>query len=511
VDGRPRLIADRYEVRPLERGGMGTVWQGYDTVLDRVVAIKQIRSEHHHSAALRRELADRFRREAKITAKIEHSGVPAVYDAAIDRDTDDAERLYLVMQLVRGVTVADLLARHCPLPIPWAVAIAAQVCAVLSYAHAVPVVHRDLKPSNVMLADDGTVKVLDFGLAAVLGTDLTRLTETGQMVGSRDYMAPEQFLGAGASPRSDLYAVGCLLHEMLAGSKVFDSNRDPALQHVHDRPPPLRSLRPSVDEQVERLVLDLLEKAPEERPASAQATFDRLAPLLPVPGESPSGPVGVPDPTRPYRHPLAPRRATPSPPSPPTNAALAVTDEEMERAERDAEVLIDRKWFAQAVDVLDEVIAAVKASGRMNDPRVLELRSTHAAALFLGGDFRRALTAFERLAADHAKVAGAGDERVLEYRKQVAYCHAELGDTDAALGASRALLDELTKNRDDRNPQALELRHQIGILLLAAHRLDESARVLRPLHWDLLAVNGAGDPSAHEVADLLARIEMMAG
>ncbi len=529
---QPRLIADRYEVRPLDGGGMGTVWRGYDTVLDRLVAIKQIRSDHHHSAALRRELADRFRREARITAKIEHPGVPAVYDAAIDRESDDVERLYLVMQLVRGVTVSDLLAERGPLTVSWAAAIAAQVCAVLSYAHAIPVVHRDLKPSNVMVDGGGNVKVLDFGVAAVLGTDVTRLTETGRMVGSRDYMAPEQFLGVAVSPRSDLYALGCLLYEMLAGTKLFDGDSDPALQHVHNPPTPLRALRPDVSEPIERLVLELLEKAPEDRPPSAHDVFDRLTPFLPLPGDSVIGPGdppavladGVPDPTRPYRHPLAPRRpGTPSPtpehatppasvPAPRRSHALpAQLVQELAAAERRADLLIDEKRFAQAADILNEVLRSTPAQAVASHPRVLDVRSTHAATLFLGGDFRRALVAFDELAAVYARVVGASDQRVLDCRKQAAYCHAALGDTEAALATFQALLEDVRRDRDDRHPDALELRQQIGILLLAANRLRDAAWILRPLKLDLVAARGPNDPATQEVRDLLARIQLTGG
>ncbi|MGI5523186.1 protein kinase domain-containing protein [Micromonospora sp. CA-259024] len=523
---QPRRIVNRYEVSLLDGGGMGTVWLGYDTVLDRQVAIKQIRSEHHYSAALRRELADRFRREARVTAKIEHPGVPAVYDAAIDRDIDDIERLYLVMQFVRGVTVADLLSEEGPLPTHWAVAIAAQVCAVLSYAHAIPVVHRDLKPSNVMIDSGGNVKVLDFGVAAVLGTDVTRLTETGRIVGSRHYMSPEQFHGVGVSPRSDLYAVGCLLHEMLTGNKLFDGTSDPALQHVHEQPVPLRALRPDVDETIEQLVLDLLEKAPEDRPASAQEVFDRLAPFLPVPGAPRAGAGNYggalaedrPDPTRPYRHPLAPRRPMAPQPGPQRTSPPAAPARQgqvlpgplaaaLEAAEEQATGLIDEERFSQAVNILEDALSSIDAQALTEHPRVLELRSIQAAALFLGGDFRRALDAFDALAAAYARVVGDHDERVLECRKQAAYCHAELGDNEAALAGFRALLRDVRRDCNGRSPEALELRHQIGIMLLAEHRLREAAEVLRSLHQDLLSVRGPDDPDAQEVRDLLTRIE----
>ncbi|MDG4789212.1 protein kinase [Micromonospora sp. WMMD1102] len=527
----PRLIAGRYEVQPLDDGGMGTVWQGYDRVLDRLVAVKQIRGDRHHPAELRRELAERFRREARITAKIEHPGVPAVYDAAIDRGTDDVEQLYLVMQLVRGVTVADLLAENGPLPVPWAVSIAAQVCAVLSHAHAIPVVHRDLKPSNVMVDGDGNVKVLDFGVAAVLRTDVTQLTGTGQMIGSRDYMSPEQFHGVGVSPRSDLYALGCLLHEMLAGKRLFDGANDAALQHVHDRPTPLRGLRGDVPEAVERLVLDLLEKAPEDRPVSAQEVFGRLSPFLPAPsapaaswtGQPDGDPEATADPTRPYRHPLAPRRlvAPPGVPRPVPSAPSPVVArrqvlpttlaKELDNAEERASQLVDSDRLSQAVAVLDAALTSADAEGVLDHPRVLELRNTHAAVLFLGGDVRRALTAFEELADAFARKLGPDDLRVLECRKQAAYCHAELGDTDAALAGFRAVQEHVRSQHDDRSQDALELRTQIGILLLAANRLREAARTLRPLYDDLVATRGPDHPETREILDLLTRIRLTGG
>jgi serine/threonine protein kinase len=528
----PRRIAGRYEVQPLDGGGMGTIWKGYDTVLDRLVAIKQIRPDRAAVQEDRRELAERFRREARVTARIEHPGVPAVYDAAIDADNDDIEQLYLIMQLVQGVTVADLIAEHGPLPISWAAAVGAQVCAVLSYAHAIPVVHRDLKPGNVMVDRSGHVKVLDFGVAAVLGTDVTRLTQTGRMVGSRSYMSPEQFHGVGVSPRSDLYGLGCLLHEMLAGRKVFEGASDPALQHVHDPPTPLRVLRPDVDERLERLVLDLLAKSPEDRPASAQEVFDRLVPFLPRPDDppEPAGPAGdPPDPTGPYRRPLAPRR-TAEPLSPVPGRAGSVpgsrhqvvadpsvtgrplpadVEAHLDSAEEHANGLLDQERFAQAADVLGDALTTPQVRSAFDHPRVLEARSAHAAVLFLGGDYRRALAAFDALTAAYTRVVGPRHQRVLECRKQAAYCHAELGDTETALAGFRAVLSDL--GGDQRTTEVLELRMQIGILLLTAQRLREAANVLRPLEHDFAAVRPPGDPDLQEVRDLLTRIRLTGG
>lgn len=497
---QPLVIADRYELtHALVRGGMGRVWIGYDRTLDRAVAVKLIRPDVADTDEDRRELADRFRREAKVTAKIEHPGVPAVYDAAIAAGLD---QLYLVMQLVRGVSLADLLAEHeGPLPIDWVVAIAAQICGVLSHAHAVPVVHRDLKPGNVMVAQDGTIKVLDFGIAAVLGTDVTRLTSTGQPLGTHAYMSPEQVRASGISPRSDLYGLGCVLHELLCGQKVFNGTSSYELMHQHmtEPPVPLRTLRPDTPEPLERLVLDLLAKDPEDRPATAQDVYGRLAPFLPRPALvteiASTPPGGLPDPTRPYRQPLAPRprlgddlRPTRVDPPSESDSFNSVHDH--------AVALIDEDRFGQAAEVLLDWLAQAQDDLAAEHPDVLEARLTYAAALFLGGDFRLALPEFAELAEIITRVAGPDDDRVRRCRRQVAYCRAELGDITEALADFEALLGN---SRTD--PFTLDVRRQIIRLLLSMGRSAEVRRLLPALLRDSAAVYG---PRSSEVAELRA-------
>ncbi|HCA87243.1 MAG TPA: serine/threonine protein kinase, partial [Streptomyces sp.] len=150
-----RPIAGRYElIEQFSHGGMGDVWRGYDAVLDRPVAVKLIRPQAVTSAELAEEFEKRFKREARITARIQHPGVPQVYDAVLGEAYD---HVFLVMELVDGVPLTSYVHPFRPLPVSWAVAVAAQVATVLSYAHEVPVVHRDLKPSNVLVARDGTV------------------------------------------------------------------------------------------------------------------------------------------------------------------------------------------------------------------------------------------------------------------------------------------------------------------------------------------------------------------
>lgn len=201
-------IAGRYELlEPLDNGGMRDEWRSYDAVLDRPVAVQLIRQQAvGGSPQLAEEFAKRFRREARITARIQHPGVPQAYETVLD---DTYERLFLVMELVDGVSLSAYIHPDRPLPVSWAVAVAAQVATVLSYAHEVPVIHRDLKPSNILVARDGTVKVLDFGIAAILRTDVTKLTATGTPIGTYQYTAPEQVRGGRTTPQIDPYPHSC--------------------------------------------------------------------------------------------------------------------------------------------------------------------------------------------------------------------------------------------------------------------------------------------------------------
>jgi tetratricopeptide (TPR) repeat protein len=179
----------------------------------------------------------------------------------------------------------------------------------------------------------------------------------------------------------------------------------------------------------------------------------------------------------------------------------------LDDAEARAADLIDDDRFSQAVAVLDDADASAAGHLAADHPRLLDLRSVRAAALFLGGDFRQALSAFQDLARAYARTAGPRDERVIECRRQAAYCHAELGDNEAALGELIALLDLARLGTGgDRGEEALELRHRIGIVLLAAHRLGEAAGVLGALHEDLVAARGPDDASTQDVRDLLARL-----
>ncbi|TQS25807.1 serine/threonine-protein kinase [Microbispora sp. KK1-11] len=277
------VIGDRYELDdlPLGQGGMGAVYGGHDRRLDRKVAVKFLRLPDGPDEELQR----RFIREARILAKLDHPGAPVLYDFGTYE-----QRLFQVMQFIEGVTVADLLSEHGPLPVPWAAAIAAQACAVLTAAHELSICHRDLKPTNLMLCPDGSVKLLDFGLAMLREADVAGLTaqftRIGQILGTPAYMSPEQIQRGVAGPKSDLYSLGCVLHEMLTGNQLFTGPTEYAVfdKQVKEQPPRV----PGVPAELDGLIAELLEKEPDNRPPDAHALFERLQPfavdLPPLPG-----------------------------------------------------------------------------------------------------------------------------------------------------------------------------------------------------------------------------------
>ncbi|MET9244939.1 serine/threonine-protein kinase [Nonomuraea sp. NPDC003709] len=262
-----RTIADRYKITcPIGQGGMGQVWRGTDLRLNRPVAIKLIRSGDLVSAEDARR---RFNREARITARICHPGVPTVYDFGNDGD------LFMIMEALSGDSIGKLKDEFERLPYPWAAFIGAQVCAVLAAAHDAGLIHRDVKAENLVLCPNGMVKVVDFGVATALGaSEFSTITSFGQIPGSARYMAPELIKGESVSQASDLYAVGCLLYELLTGSRPFQ--HDDLLREIarsqEEEPPPMEG----VPAELEDLTLRLLAKSPEDRPDRAITVYRRL-------------------------------------------------------------------------------------------------------------------------------------------------------------------------------------------------------------------------------------------
>ena len=263
-----RIGSGRYEIRSLiGRGGMAEVHQAYDTLLSRIVAIKMLRVDLAKDSVF---LA-RFRREALASASLNHENIVQVYDTGEQTVTTpegtEVHVPYIVMELVEGHTVHQLLTDGQPVPINEAVEIMSGVLNALEYSHKRGLVHRDIKPGNVMLTNSGKIKVMDFGIARALEDSGQTMTSTDAVVGTAQYLSPEQARGETVDTRSDLYSCGCMLFELLTGRAPFkgDSAVSVAYQHVAEMPPLPSSIAADISPELDRMVMKSLAKRPEER------------------------------------------------------------------------------------------------------------------------------------------------------------------------------------------------------------------------------------------------------
>lgn len=278
-----RIIGGRYEISQLiGRGGMAEVHIGTDTRLNRIVAIKILRQDLARDPVFQA----RFRREAQSAANLNHPSIVAVYDTGEETITasDGAEIKvpYIVMEYVEGHTVRELLTDGNPVPLEEAVEIVSGVLDALEYAHHQNLVHRDIKPGNVMITTTGKIKVMDFGIARALSDSQATMTQTDAVVGTAQYLSPEQARGEQVDARSDLYSAGCLLFELLTGQPPFkgDSAVAVAFQHVSQLPPLPSSIAPDIPESLDRVVMKALAKDREDRyPDAAHMRADLQASL----------------------------------------------------------------------------------------------------------------------------------------------------------------------------------------------------------------------------------------
>lgn len=272
----PQIIANNLRIENLlGKGGMGTVYRATHLTLDRVVAVKVINAE----VAMNADVMQRFAREARLMAKLRHPRAAMIYDSGTLPDG----RLFIVMEYVEGTTLADILKRDGKIPFKKAIDIAVSVCDVLSEAHSLGIIHRDLKPANIMLNNQG-VFVLDFGIAKMLNTDNAEsmrlsMTGNGLLVGTPFYMSPEQCLGNPVEARSDLYSLGALLYEMLAGRPPFNDEVLSAviIKHAMVEAPRIEEFAPDIPPALANVVNRLLAKKPEDRPENAAAAKELLA------------------------------------------------------------------------------------------------------------------------------------------------------------------------------------------------------------------------------------------
>ena len=272
-------LAGRYEVRSLiGRGGMAEVHLGFDTRLSRVVAIKMLRRDLAQDSIFQA----RFRREAQSAASLNHPNIVAVYDTGEEIIEDAVGRSiavpYIVMEYVEGHTVKDLISDGTAVPINEAVEIVSGVLSALDYSHANHLVHRDIKPGNIMLTSDGKIKVMDFGIARALTDSQATMTQTNAVVGTAQYLSPEQARGETVDARSDLYSTGVVLFELLTGRPPFkgDSAVAVAYQHVEQIPPTPSSILSDIPDSLDRVVLKALAKNREDRYPTAAAMLSDL-------------------------------------------------------------------------------------------------------------------------------------------------------------------------------------------------------------------------------------------
>ncbi|WP_371479549.1 protein kinase [Kitasatospora sp. NBC_00315] len=374
LDGRYRLVEQ------LGRGGFGVVWEAFDRKVGRPVAVKVISEEH---AADDREVR-RFVTEARTVGNLSHPHIVTLHDLGEVRRGPGPAVHYLVMELVRGRSLADVLREGPPGP-EHALRWAGQVCGALDAAHRAGVVHRDIKPENIMITESGEAKVLDFGIAR-LENHSAGLTSTGSVIGSPHYLSPERWAGAVVDGRADLYALGCVLYQLCSGKRPFDGRSAVSLmyQHLNETPAAPSGASPALAE----LILRLLAKDPADRPADAAEVRRALAAIAASPaGRLPTAPAAsAGTATVPVAVPgqrAVPKPATQEPAVPMPAGPMPAAPEPEELRQR-----ADLAWArgvdgepAEAVRLLVELLPDFARVLGPADPRTL--RTCHDLALWL--------------------------------------------------------------------------------------------------------------------------------
>jgi serine/threonine-protein kinase len=316
MTAQARLLGGRYQVGELlGYGGMAEVHRGRDLRLGRDVAIKMLRTDLARDDTFQM----RFRREAQNAASLNHPAIVAVYDTGEEIAPTGETLPFIVMEFVNGRTLKEVLAAEGRLMPRRALEIVADVCAALEFSHRHNIIHRDIKPGNVMMTQTGQVKVMDFGIARALASGATTMTQTSAVIGTAQYLSPEQARGEAVDARSDVYAAGCVLFELLCGHPPFvgDSPVSVAYQHVREDPPAPSDINPDVTPPIDAIVLKALSKNPLNRYQSAaemRADLLRAAagrPVMATPVLREAETVAM---TQPAARPMPPAGARPMPP-----------------------------------------------------------------------------------------------------------------------------------------------------------------------------------------------------
>ncbi len=270
--GEPRIgevFAARYEIQSvLGRGGMGVVYRAHDRDLDDAVAIKTLRGE---ALSADPTLLDRFKQEIRLARRITHPNILRTHDLG-----ETGGLRYLSMEFVRGLTLKQLVEAGDILPMPVGLRIAKQICAGLAAAHEVGVIHRDIKPQNIIIEATGGLKIMDFGIARL--KEERGMTAEGTVVGTPDYMSPEQARGVALDFRSDIYSTGVVLYEVFTGTLPFDGDTPLAvvLKHIQENPPSPQARNPKIDPKVSQIILKCMQKEPRDRFQSVNELYEAL-------------------------------------------------------------------------------------------------------------------------------------------------------------------------------------------------------------------------------------------
>lgn len=446
---------ERYERRTLiGRGSMGQVWHSWDLYLKRPAAIKIINPERLIEPANRvspEAVVARFCREAELGARFTHPGLPTLYDAELSGSPSD---LYMVWELIVGQDLAQILAETSGrLTVIRALSLTAQIADTLACIHEDPVIHRDIKPSNIMITEAWKTKLLDFGVAAVYGSDYPRLTQDGHILGTVAYMAPEQFADRGLIvPQTDLYALGCLLYEMLTGQPPFTGDAASVMDAHRTRTPTrARELRPDTPADVDDLLMSMLAKDIADRPTSAHLIAQRLAPFM-----APAGP--------------------------------------------DSQAANNGGDQSDTPATVSATTGALPASGRI----------VQAQALLDAGHFGEALPLYNALSAE---LAAADDDprQAAECRANAAFCHLRLGNLDQALIEYNALVADLSQDTPSEDALLLEARSRLGLLQAATNRPEEALATFVAIYSLLTQHLGHEHPLTTEVRTVFNRLNRLGG
>ncbi|MFJ2033745.1 serine/threonine protein kinase [Streptosporangium sp. NPDC087985] len=451
LDGRYRLVT------LLGQGGMAEVWEACDTEEGREVAIKVVRPvrelvgqwfDTENMNQGRTELHGRFRREGEVLAGLSHPGIPELYGRGTHGD-----RPYIVMRLVKGRSLHRFLETQRPFARSVVVAIAYQIADALACAHAAQLVHRDLKPHNVVIDHDGTVVLIDFGIALPLRPGVTRYTAQGTTVGSKGYMAPEQIREERLNLYTDLYAYGCVIFELFTGRRPFGTETGLSIvrQHLESVPPSVQEFAPSVPDDIDELILKLLAKEPGDRPSDVQAVLKVLRPYLPVPGDPAPAPRVDPDPTLRFRkpddcpiggagvarHSVAVPQAARS-----RRAGHWISRRNVEEILAEVGRELAEGQAGPATERLAELLPAARRQFGA-DPLVRRARRACADSLRITGDCVRAGDLYRQQVDDLGRATDPTDlaER-LTALLGVAECRIPSGDLDAALDGLRDVVGE---------------------------------------------------------------------